>query len=193
VYLHYLSLHVLFVAYLLTPWSRVLEKVTGFQPAKKFPTFYGTWRFINAFTTARHTALSWATSTQSMTSHHTSWRFILIFPHQNPIYTPPLPHTCYMPRQSNFSPLDQLNNNGWWVQTLRSSLSSFFHSPVSSSLLGPNNLINTIFSNTISLCSSLNASDQVSHQYTTLGKIIVLYISIFNFWIPNWETKDFAP
>jgi hypothetical protein len=37
----------------LTPWSRVLlEKLTGFQLVKKFPTFYETRRFIAAFTNA---------------------------------------------------------------------------------------------------------------------------------------------
>jgi len=29
-----------------TPWSRVLDKLTGSQLVKKFPIFYGTWRFI---------------------------------------------------------------------------------------------------------------------------------------------------
>jgi hypothetical protein len=38
----------------LTPWSRVLlEKLTGLQPVKKFPAFYGTRRFITAYTSAR--------------------------------------------------------------------------------------------------------------------------------------------
>jgi len=33
--------------YLLTPWSTVLlEKLTGFQPVKKFPRFYETWSII---------------------------------------------------------------------------------------------------------------------------------------------------
>ena len=42
-----------------TPWSRVLlEKLTGFQPVKKFPAFYGNRRFITAFTSARHLSLS---------------------------------------------------------------------------------------------------------------------------------------
>ena len=37
-------------AYSLTPWSRILlEKLTGPQPVKKFPQFYGTRRFITAF------------------------------------------------------------------------------------------------------------------------------------------------
>ena len=41
--------------YLLNPWSRVLlEKLTGSQLVKKFPTFYGTRMFITAFTRARH-------------------------------------------------------------------------------------------------------------------------------------------
>ena len=41
-----------------TPWSRVLEKLTGSQLVKKFLTFYGTRRFIAAFTSARHLSLS---------------------------------------------------------------------------------------------------------------------------------------
>jgi len=45
--------------YLLTPWSRVLlEKLNGFQLIKKFPEFYGTQRFITAFTSARNLSLS---------------------------------------------------------------------------------------------------------------------------------------
>ena len=38
-----------------TPWCRVLlEKLTDLQLVKKFPAFYGTRRFITAFTRARH-------------------------------------------------------------------------------------------------------------------------------------------
>ena len=43
-----------------------LEKPTGFQLVKKFPTFYGTRRFITAFTSTRHLSLSWASSIQSI-------------------------------------------------------------------------------------------------------------------------------
>ena len=65
--------------YWLTPWSRfLLEKLTGFQLDKKFPTFYGTRGFINAFTSARHLSLSWVSSIQSIIPNPTSWRFILI-------------------------------------------------------------------------------------------------------------------
>jgi len=47
-------------------------------------------------------------------------------------------------------------------RSLSSLLDSFFHSPVTSSLLGPNILLNILFSNTLGLRSSLNVSDQVS-------------------------------
>ena len=47
--------------------------------------------------------------------------------------------------------------------SLSSSLCSFLHSSVTSSLLGPNIFLNTLFPNTIGLCSSLSVSDQVSH------------------------------
>jgi len=39
--------------HILTPWSRaLLEKLIGVQLVKKFPAFYGTRRFITAFTSA---------------------------------------------------------------------------------------------------------------------------------------------
>jgi len=61
--------------YLLTPWNRVLlEQPTSFQLVKKFSSFYGNWRFITPFTSARQLSLSWASSIQSITPHPTSWR-----------------------------------------------------------------------------------------------------------------------
>jgi len=72
--------------YLLTPSSTVLpEKLTGSQLVKKFPAFYGTWRFIPAFTSSRHLSLSWVISIQSMPPQPTSWRSVLILLfHLNP-------------------------------------------------------------------------------------------------------------
>ena len=59
------------LTYLLITWSRVvLEKLTGSQLAKKFPAFYGTRRFITAFTNTRHLSLSWASSIQSSPYSH---------------------------------------------------------------------------------------------------------------------------
>ena len=62
---------------------------------------------------------------------------------------------------------------------LSSSLCSFLYSFVNTSLLGTNIPLNTLFSITPSLRSSLNVSDRVSHPYKTKGKIRVLYILIF--------------
>ena len=58
-------------------------------------------------------------------------------------------------------------------RSLSSSICSFLHSPVTTSLLGPNILLNTLFSNTLSQLSSLSVSHQVSHPYKTIGKIII--------------------
>jgi len=76
-------------------------------------------------------------------------------------------------------------------RSLSSSLCSFLHSPVTSSLLGPNILLNTLFSDTLSLRSSLNVRDQVLHPYKTIGRIIVLYILIFKFLDSKLEDKIF--
>jgi hypothetical protein len=60
-------------------WSWALfEKLPIVQPLKNFPAFYGTRRFITAFTRALHRSLSWTKSIQSIPSHHTSLRSILI-------------------------------------------------------------------------------------------------------------------
>jgi len=67
------------LTYLFTPWNRIhLEKLTGFQLLKKFPTLYGNWWFITAVTSARHLSQSWASIIQSTTPYPTSWRHILI-------------------------------------------------------------------------------------------------------------------
>ena len=46
----------------------LLEKLTVTQLVKKFPAFYGTRRFITAFTRARHLSLSWASSMRCISS-----------------------------------------------------------------------------------------------------------------------------
>jgi hypothetical protein len=123
------------LTYLLTSWSRVLlEKPTGSQLVEKFPTFYGTRRFITSFTSARQLSLSWASSIQSIPPHSTSWRFIIISSHlriglpsvlfpsgftTTILYTP-LPHMRYMTRPSH-SRFYHPNNIGWGVQMNRES------------------------------------------------------------------------
>jgi hypothetical protein len=74
-----------------------------------------------------------------------------------------------------------------------SSLFSFLQSQVISSLFSPDILLSTLFSNTLSRCSSLNVTDQVSHPYRTTGKITFLYILIFMFLDSRREDKRFCP
>ena len=125
--MHSLKPHHLLICYylyrprkdhLLTPWCRVLEKLTGLQLVKKFPAFHGTRRSITALTSVRHLSLSWASPIQSIYPHPTSWRSILIlsthlclglpngllptsFPSKT-LYTPPSPHP-YAPHVWNIN------------------------------------------------------------------------------------------
>jgi hypothetical protein len=68
-----------------------------------------------------------------------------------------------MPRPPHSPWVDLPNSIWWWI------LCNFLHSPVTSSPLGPNIPLSTLFSNTLSLCSSLNIRDQISHPYKTTG------------------------
>ena len=113
--------------------------------------------------------------------HPTSWRSILILytylclglpngifppvPHQESIrpLSSPIRATC----PTNLILLDFITRTkfGEEYKSFSSLLCNLFHSPVSSSLLGPNILLNTIHSDTLSFLSSLNISNQVSHPY----------------------------
>ena len=150
--------------YLLTPWCRVLlEKLTGLQLVKKFPTFHGTRRFIPALTSVSHLSLSWASPIQSIYTHPTYWRSVLIlsahlrlglpsgllpsgFPTKT-LYTPlssPIRATCPV----HLILLDFITHTilGEEYKSFSSSLCNLLHSPVTSSLLGPNILLNTLSS-----------------------------------------------
>ena len=72
------------------------------------------------------------------------WSLSFRFPHENPVYTSPLPRTHYRPRQSHSSRLDHPNNIGWWVHIVKPLNVLFYSLPVTPSLLGPNILLNTL-------------------------------------------------
>jgi len=58
-------------------------------------------------------------------------------------------------------------------------------------LLGSCILLSSLFSNTLTLCCSLNAIDQISDTCRTRVKIIVLYILIFTFLERKWYHNRF--
>ena len=111
-------------------------------------------------------------STPGSTQRFPSFRF----PHQNPVHAPSSPIRATCPAYLILLDFITRKILSECYSSLSSSLCSFLHSPVSSSLLGPNILLNTLFSNTLSQRSSLIVSDQVSHPYKPTGKIMNLLI-----------------
>jgi hypothetical protein len=81
------------------------------------------------------------------------------------------------------------NKIRWRIQAVKFIIMQF--SPWSIFLLGPNIFLKTLFSKTLSLCSSSKVRDQVSHPYSTTGKITILYILIFRFYDMRWEEERF--
>ena len=90
--------------------------------------------------------------------------------------------TCYMSCPSQSSRFKIPNYGKTCFDDVHSSaLYNFLHSPVISSFLAPNVFLNTLFSYTVNLFSSLNVRYQVSQSYNTTGDIVVLYVLTFNF------------
>ena len=73
------------------------------------------------------------------------WSLPLVFPPKPCIYFSSS-HTCYMPRHLILLAFITQTILGEGYRSLSSSLCSFLHSPVTSSLLGSNILLSTIFS-----------------------------------------------
>ena len=116
------------------------------------------------------------------TTGSSNWSLTLRHLHENPVYTSSLLHTCYKPRPPHFLDFITRTVLGVPYRSLSFSLCSFLHLIVTLSLLGPNILVSTLFWNTLSLRSSLNIRDQLSHPYKITGKIygsVQLNLQIF--------------
>ena len=74
------------------------------------------------------------------------------------------------------------SNNIWWgVQIIKFLIMHSHKVPVTSSLLGPNIFLSTLFSNTLSLRSSASVKDQVSQPHNTREKLqlcIFVFLSL---------------
>jgi hypothetical protein len=79
-------------------------------------------------------------------------------PHRNPIFIPLSSNVCYIPCPPHPPWLDHSNYTWRRVQVMKLLIVQFFQPPLASSLI----LLSTLCSNTLSLCSSLNVSYQVS-------------------------------
>jgi hypothetical protein len=108
----------------------ILEKQPIVQPVKNFPTFYGTRRFITAFTRSStgpypepdrsdpiHTIPSYLSKinfniVHPLTSWSSQWSLSFWISHQYPTCIPLLPHSYYMPCLSH-PPWFDHSNYAW--------------------------------------------------------------------------------
>jgi hypothetical protein len=179
------------------------------QLLKNFPAFYETRSFITVFTRDFCWSLSWPTSIQSIPHYPITLRSILIlsthlrlglpsgsFPPRFPtniLYAFLFSHLCYMPCLSHPPWLDYSNSNCIWRRVRVMKLLIMEFPPTSCHFISLRTKIplSTLFSNTLSLCSSLNVRDQVSHSNRTTGKIIFFYTLIFTCLDSRLEDKRF--
>jgi hypothetical protein len=116
-----------------------------------------------------------------LSSKHRSskWSLSLRLLHQNPVHVSALPIRATWPAHLILLDLITRTICGKQYRPLSSSLCSFLHSLVNSSLLGPDIFVSTLLFDTLSQKSSFQVTDQVPQQHKTKVRITVLCILIF--------------
>jgi hypothetical protein len=96
--------------------------------------------------------------------------------HQNLVHFSFSSNACHMCRPPHSLRFDVPNGIWWWFQNMK--LFSMQFPPFSSYFISLRSdiLLRTLFSNTLSLCYSLNVRDQVSRPCKTADRLMVLYI-----------------
>jgi hypothetical protein len=146
------------------------------QLLKSFPAFYLTQRFFTVFTfLILSTHLYLGLPGDLFRSGFTTCKLCVFL--CSPIHAtyPALDHsTCT-----------------WRIVQVMKFIILQFSTASYSSLLGPNILFSTLFSDTSSLCSSSNVRYQFSPPYRITDKIIVLYIQICTILDSRQEDRRF--
>ena len=200
-------LHIYLLTYLPTPWNWVLEKLAGFQLVNNSPGFFGSRRFVTAFTRDRHLFLSDQINpvhgppfyflkinlniTLPSTPGSSKWCLSLGFPHKKSVYAFHLPHTCYMPQPITLFTFTRILF-GEEYKSVSSSLCSFLHYPVISSLLGPNILLSTLFFKNPQPTFFPQCGRPSLTPVKTTNKIIFPCILIFIYMDSKLEDKRFC-
>jgi hypothetical protein len=190
----------------LRTWSKVLlENLIVIQLVKKFPTLYGTWKFITVLARSRHLSLSWARCIQSTPSYHISLRATLIllsylsqdlpdgcisftFYNQNIVY---IFHRSRATCPAHIIILDMINLiiSGEAYKLWSYSFCRLVYRSATASFLSPNIHLSIFFANALNLWSSVSTRDEVSHPYKTTCKIMKVkgkVVLCFN-WAPRHE------
>jgi hypothetical protein len=104
-----------------------------------------------------------------LTPRFPKWTLSLVFPHLNPLCTSPVIRATCPTHLILLDLIPPIYDEEY--RSLSSSLCSYLHSHLISSLLSPTILLCSLFSDTISSRSSLKLSDQVSHPSKQQAKL----------------------